>query len=486
MSAHSASAGAYKRSRRLGAASKVRSHSRASARVITVIAAFSITIVRLPLFVEHKSILDPLILGTFALCIGWGASRQPRGSFTNYRALWILLYAVIVVVALFRGAELHAYGSLESVVNQGTIYILFAAFGIVLITSAHGRRERNERLLAIAFAPAIYVAINTLMHLAGLQSPEAGGLISSSPAELLGYLGIVSDRTKFPLASSVNLYSIVVAAALASMVVVRVRAPRLISRKIAWLVGVACIYCLLLGDSRGALAIAIVAVLLLIVRPRLSAYVVAGVIPLLPLIVLGGTSLISGTGLNHDLSRSGNQFDEVATASGRTFIWEGSWEVLRHLSVQELYGWGAAGHVTSGASAHYAYVFPGNTSAETIFTHDVDLQMIFDTGYVGLAIYIFAVGITWRRIQNYLRDDPKSPAIAFLPILLVIILSGATEVSPTYYSQEALLTTLLIMGASSALPLPPKSDKKRVTTIQAPTPKVASAQLRSDPVKLAR
>ena len=36
-------------------------------------------------------------------------------------------------------------------------------------------------------------------------------------------------------------------------------------------------------------------------------------------------------------------------------------------------------------------------------------------------------------------------------MLLVIVLSGATEVSPSYYSEEVLLMTFLISGAAAAL-----------------------------------
>jgi hypothetical protein len=53
-----------------------RLRSRPGPRLITLAAALSITIVRLPFFFEHKSILDPLILGVFVLAIGWGATRQ--------------------------------------------------------------------------------------------------------------------------------------------------------------------------------------------------------------------------------------------------------------------------------------------------------------------------------------------------------------------------------------------------------------------------
>jgi hypothetical protein len=77
--------------------------------------------------------------------------------------------------------------------------------------------------------------------------------------------------------------------------------------------------------------------------------------------------------------------------------------------------------------------------------------MVFDTGYLGLAILVLAVGTTWRRLQEQLNLDYNSPVLALMGIIIVTVISGATEVSPTYYTQEALLELLLIMGAAAGL-----------------------------------
>ena len=304
------------------------------------------------------------------------------------------------------------------------------------------------------------------MNFAGLQSPVAGGVSEGHTAVLLKSVGLSSIRTKFPLTTSINLFSIVVAAALASVVIMRLRAPTRMPRKIAWPTIAACLYCLFLGDSRGAFVIALAVILLFAIRIRIPAGIVAGIVPLLPLIVIGVTALIASSSLDSTLSRGSGQFQEVATATGRIYIWKGSWEVLKHINIQELYGWGAAGHFTSGASLHYAFVFPGNPNALAVFTHNIVLQTIFDTGLIGLVLLVLVVWITWRDLWNYVRRNPSSFALACLAILLVIILSGATEVSPTYYSQEALLAFLMIAGAATALPRP-MSSRMRPRVVQA-------------------
>jgi O-antigen ligase len=423
-----------------------------SARLITIFAASSITIVRLPVLLGSKTILDSLILLGLILCVGWGMSRQPRGSFTNGAAMVAFLYAAVVAVALFRGAHVGAFGSTSSAAYQSATYLLFVAFGIILVTTARGSRERDERLLAIAIAPGVYVAINIAMSLAGLQNSTPTGFAAGTPAKLLQIIGISAGRVRFPLATSINLFSIIVAAALVSVVAIKLYSPSLLSRRLVWLTITACVYCLLLGDSRGALLVAGVVIVLFVRRIRISATVVAGIVPLLPLIVIGVLALLANTGVNGSLSRGSSATQDVTTASGRLYIWEGSWEVLKHWNFQEFYGWGAAGHYTSGASQHYAYILSSSPEAtKTLFTHNLVLQMLFDTGYIGLIILIVAVWSTWRLLTNYLDVNPKSPVVALMAMLLVILLSGATEVSPTYYSQEALLAVLMIMGAAAGL-----------------------------------
>jgi O-antigen ligase len=422
-----------------------------SARLITVAAALSITVVRLPILLGSKTILNAIILLMLGLCVGWGVPRQRRGSFANWPAAIALIYATLIAISLFRGANAGVFGTTESAASQSLIYILFVAFGIILITTARDIHERNGRLLAIALAPAVYVVVNTLMNFAGLQNSAPLDATDGTPAEMLRLIGISAVRTRFPLALSINLYSIVVAAALASIVVLQLRTNALRSRKIAWGIIASCFYCLLLGDSRAALLIAAIVILLFVIRSRIPAMGVAGIVPVLPLAIIGILRLVSSASVGGALSRGNGQTEELATATGRLYIWKGAWEVLKRFSFEEIYGWGAAGHVTSGAYLHYVLAFGADANDTALFTHDIALQTLLDMGVIGLAALVAVIWSTWRALQRHINTEAKSPAIALMAILLVIILSGGTEVSPTYYSQEALLEVLLISGAAAGL-----------------------------------
>lgn len=412
----------------------------------------SITLVRLPVLLNAKGLIDPCIIAIFTFAVGWNLQHQPRGSFAGRALLIPLLYTLVVGVALFRGGVDEAYGSLSSAAYQSAICFLFLLFGATLITSASTRHERIERLKAIALAPVAYILVNVVLHLAGAENSISNGATQGTPATLLSSIGISIGRSRFPLATSINLFAIIVSAALVAVVVLRFRSPPRISRFFTWLAIIASIYCLLLSDSRAALLIAVIAIVLILTGIRIPAAVMGGIIPLLPILVLVFIGLVTDLHLSAALSRGSVQTEEFATGTGRLFIWQEAWEFLRHLQFEELYGWGAAGHFVSGASYHWAPTLSASPEApKEFFTHNVALQMVFDTGYLGLGVLVAAIWVTWSRLQHFMSIEKEPAVLALMGVVIVIVLSGATEVSPTYYTQEALLEILLIMGAGAGL-----------------------------------
>jgi O-antigen ligase len=412
----------------------------------------SITLVQLPGYLGHKSVLQPAVVIVLVVCVAWGLPRLPSGVLGRPAAIAGLVYALTIGVALLRGAHGHIYGSMQSAINQTTTYLIFVLLGAVAVGTAATREDRNRRATLVALAPITYVAVNVLMQLAGLHNKNPEGISAGYSSQLLGFLGLHGVREKLPLATSINLFSIPVAAGLAAVVALRLRAPGTISRALAWAAGGACVYALLLGDSRGALIVALAIIAWVLLSRRMAgASGVAAIVPLLPVIVILVVGFLGHSGAATELSRGSTAGTSIATATGRFYIWQGTWDVLKHFPVQEFYGWGAGGQQPSGASLHYAWVFPGNPRAISVFTHDIVLQTLVDTGIIGLIALVAALATTFVALQRARRADPASPAVGLVAALAVIVLSGASEVSPTYYSQEALLTVLLIMGAAAAL-----------------------------------
>ena len=413
--------------------------------------ACSITLTRIASTLQHKTVTIPIVTLLFLSAILWAAPRQARNVLITGSAVLTFVYCGDVCLALVRGAQDGAYSNLTSAAGKMALYLTTLTLGMVAVASARDRAERDERLTAVLLAPAVYAVVNLLLSLAGMQNPVSAGATAGGQDQLLGFVGVGGGRQVFPLTTSINLYSIVASASVAGLVVMRLRSPERLPRAVAWLGIVVCLYELLAGDSRATLAVTVAVIALFLLRRRFAgASGVAAVIPFFPLIIVGALDLLANTGIADLLGRGGN-FGSVASGTGRVYIWKGTWEVLRHFELQHLIGWGAAGQIPSGASIHYAFVFAGQPLAYTVFTHDVVLQTILDEGYIGLAILVAVIWRTFLLLGRHVRREPASPAAALIAMLLVIVLSGATEVSPSYYSEEVLLMTFLISGAAAAL-----------------------------------
>ncbi len=424
------------------------------------LAAGSVTLVRAGESFGHKTTLQAVVIGIFIYAILWAIPRQPRGSFLNPRVALVLLFVASIGLALVRGADHGVYGNVASAGGKAVLYSVVALFGVALVTTAEDRETRDRRLMALVLALPVYAASNLVLHLGGMQNPNPAGATAGTSSQLAGLVGISSGREVFPLTTSINLYSIVVGASVAAVGVLRLRAPQWCPRWLVALVTLICVYELLVGDSRTEVAVALGVVLLFALFKRFRGLPwIAVIIPALPLIVLGFLRVLAATGVANAFNRNTpgqNQFGSVVSGTGRVDIWQGAWQVLSRLQPQELFGWGAAGHISSGASLHYAYVFPRDPLGYTEFTHSLPIQVALDEGIVGLLLLIAALWMTFSSLRRHISLDPNSPAIALVAILLVFVACGATEVSITYYAEEALVMTLLIMGAAAGLAIRPQ------------------------------
>ncbi len=425
------------------------------------LAAASVTLIRAGESFGHKTILQGVVIGIFLYAILWAIPRQPRGSFLNPRVALVLLFVASIGFALIRGAQHGTYGNVASAGGKAALYSVVALFGVTLITTAEDRETRDRRLLALALALPVYAALNLVLHLGGMQNPNPAGATAGTSSQLAGLVGISSGREVFPLTTSINLYSIAVGASVAAVGVLRLRAPQWCPRWLLALVTLICVYELLVGDSRTEVAVALCVVMIFAVFRRFKGSPwIAVIIPALPLIVLGFLRVLAATGVANAFNRNTpgqNQFGSVVSGTGRVDIWQGAWQVLKRLQLQEIFGWGAAGHITSGASLRYAYVFPRDPLGYTEFTHSLPIQIVLDEGIVGLLLLIAALWMTFSALRRHITLDPGSPAIALVAILLVFIACGATEVSITYYAEEALVMALLIMGAAAGLAVPSRT-----------------------------
>ncbi|WP_445148158.1 O-antigen ligase family protein [Baekduia sp. Peel2402] len=414
----------------------------------------SIVLIRLPLLVGHTQNIK-----LFTLVLVWWATASalgvPRLGAPRAGALAItVIYAGYIGTELVRGAQNGVYGSVSNAYQLAVLYVSLVVFAFVAINRARSERERERRLAAIAFAPAMYSLVNVLLWAGGAptraaEQPGGGSIALGDPASTLGAVGIHVGRVEFPLTNSINLFGVVAAGGLAAAGIMLVRHVPAVPRWMAALAVVASCAGLLLGDSRGSLIVAIAVILWFALSDRIrAASGVAALLPVLPLLLLTVLGMLAGTGLDTSLSRNGGDF---ATGTNRLYIWQGAWDTIKHPSLDAVWGWGAAGQITSGASSNYAYLFSGQADPTAAPTHSVVLQTLVDGGYVGLLLLVAAMAMTITGLVRFTRLHPRSMTGPVLGSVIAILLGGTTEVAPTYYAQEALVAVLLAAGAASGM-----------------------------------
>lgn len=405
------------------------------------VALFSIVILRVPVLLGGRSALLPIIAALFVTCSLLAPIPLPRG----WRPLVVLAYVGLLAVSLVRGGLSGAYGSVMYTVTEAAVYASLLLFGYAFIVGATGDRER--RLAILALAPATYVGVNLVLYplwpAREIDSSLSGA--AGSSASILASLGVTAERVVFPMATSVNLFSVLCAGGLAAAIVLATRSWAL-PRWIPLLGAVACTVALLLEDSRGPLLIALGVTLFFALQRRArGSALFAYIIPALPILLIVGLRFLSNSTFAQNLSRNG---DDFATATGRFEIWEGAWRVLSQFPPASVFGWGAFGHVTSGASLNWYMNFRGvQKDPITVQTHSLILQTVFDMGWIGLIALVAAAAVTLTTLARAAMPT----ATALIAGMAAILLCGVTEVAGTYMSQEALASILLIMGAALAL-----------------------------------
>ncbi len=427
-------------------------------RVLQGFALFAVTLTRVNALTTHQRIVQAIVLLLFIWVVLWCFPERQR--YANRATLaMVSVYLALVDISLIRGARAGAYEKLSTSLREAALYVFVLWFAYLLAATARTRRERDRRLVCLALSPVVYAILNLLLHFAHFTSPQAAALANNpltaatevgTTDTTLGFLGIHTGRALFPMAESVNYFGIICSVGMTGAAVLAMYRGGKTRR---WLVlaAIACAFCVLLGDSRGPLAsgLAVILYFLFSKRQRAAAWV-AGLLPILPILLVAILNLLVTLGVSSSLSRgNGGSF---ATATGRTQVWSVAWHFLASAGPKDLVGWGANGHLSSGASNGWAYLFRGLlVDPATANTHDLVLQSIFDMGIIGLVALAVAALMSARAFAQDFAIDRASPARALLAMLVVLILSGITEASPTYFAPENLVMMLMLFGAAAAV-----------------------------------
>jgi len=309
------------------------------------------------------------------------------------------------------------------------------------------------RIRCALLAPAVFLVVNLVLYVAGISLPGSNAsdiTVNNGDSELLALIGIHGTRSSLPLVPGFNGSGAIAAIAVVTGWFLGRRLPRSFTRAFARLSVALGLVVILMVDSRGPLLWSILVIALIQVLAGQSKRVIAAV----PLILPFGTTLVLAavnalSGASSVLSRQRGDF---TNATGRRQVWE---VIQNYLTSSphavDLIGYGAYGQVTSGVGYRYAYLFNA-ASPEFSSAHNVALQTVLDTGYVGLAtliaVYVVSVFAALTTYQFTAAPEPLAAAAA----IICLVLLGTDEAIPSGLTLPTLLAATMIVFASIRRP----------------------------------
>jgi O-antigen ligase len=152
------------------------------------------------------------------------------------------------------------------------------------------------------------------------------------------------------------------------------------------------------------------------------------IIPFSNVIFMAFLQYTASTSMASTLSRGGGS--DIATGNSRKFIYLAANNELADFKPIHMIGYGEYGPYGAGLTKLYMEEkFLMESETEKLLsslTHNTALQAIFDTGYIGLAVYILLLLITFSQIYKlYKTGKPAVLTICYL--LFYIIIMGTSE-----------------------------------------------------------
>ncbi|MCF2518424.1 O-antigen ligase [Dyadobacter sp. CY351] len=282
----------------------------------------------------------------------------------------------------------------------------------------------------------IYALINILLWIFEFSFESTNELVIGK-ALLLEKFGIFVNRIKFPLANGINSYGTVVGGLLTISLVYLfvVKKNKLSTMGIITVL----ITTVLLTDSRGALIYSFLILgAIWYYRSSKSFPAVFKIVPLMPILgsflLISVTQILSTTGLGAFLSRSSG---DLESGNGRFLIWGYSLTEFIQFKIIQVIGYGDNGHVGSGVSNLWQNMFLTYGETTNMHPHNTTLAILFDIGYIGLAVYIYFLWRVLTIIQKFWNIN-RNFSLVMLSFLLYTVLIGITESLYGFYYQNSI------------------------------------------------
>jgi hypothetical protein len=370
---------------------------------------------------------------------------------------------VRAIVANFLNSDLYYALSIFSSLFFWLIYSAYVFCVILAYRDDQGSLRRITLFIFWGFG--FYVTFNLAAYLAGTRSPNPVYL-AVYPSQLLSFLGIESTRVLFPFADGINSFAI------SSGSVFMLLFPAVFASRDKAARGLGLIFLLstcaviVMSDSRGAILFLSIVLLfgllpLRFARPLMLAAIVTSLLP-----GLGALFFADALAIETSLRRPGGSLTEerfavleenlcegrvkprLTALSNREIVWAVTLDEFRHPKLVHLVGYGYRGQVEAGISEQLSCVFLTHVYRDFVSVHNVWLQVLVETGYIGLIAALLLTYETGERLARFAGRDDSGVYRGMFFSLIYMIFAGTLEstLSPDYYVTFALFIVLLLFA----------------------------------------
>ncbi|MBM3410169.1 MAG: hypothetical protein FJY18_00855 [Bacteroidetes bacterium] len=120
------------------------------------------------------------------------------------------------------------------------------------------------------------------------------------------------------------------------------------------------------------------------------------------------------------------------------------------------------GHMTSGASFNWAFVFSSYKNPETVHPHNTILSMMFDIGILGLLTVLYLLHRISQTIVTLWKKGLTNEAMTYYALLFYIIFISITEsfIGPYYMNAITIfiLFACFMIGIHDKVKIEPEHD----------------------------
>jgi hypothetical protein len=343
------------------------------------------------------------------------------------------------------------------------IFFLLVAFLVIRLVITVDARVLIASLID---GMGLYLLINVLAYLMGLQSPRAADRIGGY-VESTGFV-----REIFPLSRSLDIAPTIASIYLAAVIFL-IFERGWIRRSFRLACFIAAFVVVSQAGARTALFTALVLPIVFICLPFIERWIAqattlfAAISALCLPAIVSSVQSIAIPLLAFIAHNRENHRGDITSLSARDSIWRGSidfWNNRIHGIGDRLLGFGQDGQYRSGASLTYARSLAGTVRhPEHASMHNSFLQQLFDGGLAGWLLLTFAVFWTSVRLARHRKDWGIQGAAAIVAMVAVLV-NAMTQVSIAPGAvHETFWLLMVLVGISCQAPLESSAEADEST-----------------------